>query len=69
MVIFLYISDNTVRKLLKDAGAGRISKEARNELKRYLDKKAFEIAQKAVKLSHHAKRKTVDISDIKLAIS
>ncbi len=54
--------------MLKDAGASRVSKEAKQEFKKYLEKTAFEVAQKAVKLAQHAKRKTVDASDIKLAI-
>ncbi|MCL5442406.1 MAG: NFYB/HAP3 family transcription factor subunit [Candidatus Micrarchaeaceae archaeon] len=64
----MYISESSVEKMLKDAGASRVSKEAKQEFKKYLEKTAFEVAQKAVKLAQHAKRKTVDASDIKLAI-
>lgn len=66
-MIAMYISDTTVRKMLKDAGAARVSKDACKEFKRYVDRTAFEVAQKAVKLAQHAKRKTVDASDVKLA--
>ena len=39
------------------------------ELQKYVNRIAFNTAQKAVLLSHHAKRKTIDVSDIKLACS
>jgi len=65
----LYISECTVKKILKEAGASRSSSEAVEALQNYIDRVAFGVAQKAVKLSKHAKRKTVDISDVKLAIS
>ncbi|MCL5434742.1 MAG: NFYB/HAP3 family transcription factor subunit [Candidatus Marsarchaeota archaeon] len=64
----MYISESSVEKMLKDAGASRVSKEAKQEFKKYLEKTAFDVAQKAVRLAQHAKRKTVDASDIKLAI-
>jgi histone H3/H4 len=63
----MYVSETAITKMLKDAGAGRISKEARKEFRKYIDKMGFEAAQKAVKLAHHARRKTVGVSDIKLA--
>jgi DNA-binding protein len=65
----MYISEHTVKKILKEAGATRISASASTEFRKYMNKTAFNIAQKAVSLSKHAKRKTVDISDIKLACS
>lgn len=63
----MYISDGTVRRILKEAGAERISAEAASEFQKRLNRYAFGVAQKAVKLSRHAKRKTVSDSDIKLA--
>ena len=63
----MYISQGTIKKILREAGAQRISLEATEEMRRYLNKLAFKTAQKAVKLSKHAKRKTVEASDIKLA--
>lgn len=65
----MYISESAVDKILREAGASRISNEARIEMRKYLNRTAFIIAQKAVQLSKHAKRKTVDASDIKLACS
>lgn len=63
----MYISENTIKKILKEAGATRISAEASTEMRKCVNKMAFEMANKAVRLSKHAKRKTVDISDIRLA--
>jgi len=63
----MYISQGTVKKILKEAGAHRISLEASEEMRKYLNKLAFKTAEKAVKLSKHAKRKTVEMSDVRLA--
>lgn len=63
----MYISESTVKRILREAGAGRVRSEASMELQKYVNRMAFNTAQKAVMLSHHAKRKTIDISDIKLA--
>jgi len=63
----MYISENTVKKILKEAGANRVSANASAELQKHVNKMAFVLANKAVRLSKHAKRKTVDISDVKLA--
>ena len=63
----MYISQGTVKKILKEAGAQRISEEASEEMRKYLNKLAFRTAQKAVRLSRHARRKTVEVSDVRLA--
>lgn len=63
----MYISEHTIKKILKEAGAGRISSDASAEMQKHINRMAFSIAQKAVQLSKHAKRKTIDISDIRLA--
>jgi histone H3/H4 len=63
----MYISETAIKRMLKDAGAERISKEAIREFRKHVDKTAFASARKAVRLAHHAKRKTVDISDVRLA--
>ncbi|MCL4374095.1 MAG: NFYB/HAP3 family transcription factor subunit [Candidatus Marsarchaeota archaeon] len=65
----MYISGSTIRKILKEAGASRTSSEAVETMQEYVNNVAYGVAQKAVRLSRHAKRKTVDTSDIKLAIS
>ena len=63
----MYISSGTVKRILKEAGAQRVSAEAADEMRKYLNKLSFRMAEKAVKLSKHAKRKTVELSDIRLA--
>ena len=63
----MYISASTVKKILKEAGAQRVSVEAAEELRNYLNRIAFRTAQKSVRLSKHAGRKTVGRSDVKLA--
>lgn len=65
----MYISEHVVKKILKEAGATRISATASMELQKYVNRLAFNLAQKAVRFSKHAKRRTVDISDVKLACS
>ncbi|HIH50583.1 TPA: histone, partial [Candidatus Micrarchaeota archaeon] len=54
----MYISEHTIKRILKEAGAGRISSDASAELQKHINRMAFGIAQKAVQLSKHAKRKT-----------
>lgn len=61
------ISKLTAKKILKSAGADRISDDASTELSELLNKFAYSVAKKAVKLSKHAGRKTVKKSDVQLA--
>jgi histone H3/H4 len=51
-------------RIAKKANAGRISKEAIEELRDMADEIGLEIAEKAVKISRHAGRRTVMKSDI-----
>ena len=63
----MYISEGTARRILRETGAARVSSDAVAEFHKHINKAAFEVASKAVRLSLHAKRKTVGASDIKLA--
>jgi histone H3/H4 len=65
----MYISESTIKRILKEAGATRVRADASMELQKYINRIAFNTAQKALALSQHAKRKTVDLSDIRLACS
>jgi histone H3/H4 len=56
-----------MEKILKNAGAERVSDKAKAALKSVVEEIADEIAVNAVKLSTHAGRKTVKAGDIRLA--
>lgn len=57
-----------VTRIVRSAGAERVSEEASAELVRLLEEYCYEIAQKAVALAKHAGRKTVKIEDIQHAV-
>ena len=54
-------------RILKKAGAERVSDESADELRRTVEKLADEIAKNAVDMAAHAKRKTVNGEDVRLA--
>lgn len=54
-------------KIAKNAGARRMGKDAVEELRDISEEYGFSLAQKAVKLSEHAGRRTVKDKDIELA--
>ncbi|MEM3143055.1 MAG: NFYB/HAP3 family transcription factor subunit [Candidatus Nitrosotenuis sp.] len=54
-------------RILKKAGADRVSDESAEELRRVIEEIALSIAKSAVEMSEHAGRKTVRGDDVKLA--
>jgi histone H3/H4 len=57
----------SVDKLIRKAGAHRVSEGAAKELGARLEETAVEVAREAITLANHAGRKTVKAEDIKLA--
>ena len=57
----------TAKRMLKESGAKRVSESAAAELAAEANRVAYRIAKRAVKLCAHAKRETVQKSDIELA--
>jgi len=54
-------------RILKKAGAERVSDESANELRRILEEIGTSIAKSAVEMSVHAGRKTIKAEDVRLA--
>ena len=61
------LTKEPVRRLLKRAGAKRVSDKAAEELAKLLEDRAKLIASEAKKLSEHAGRRTVLRRDVKMA--
>jgi histone H3/H4 len=57
-----------VSRLIREAGAKRVSEGARDALAEILESYGLEVAREAVGWASHAKRKTVKAEDIKEAV-
>ena len=57
-----------IARIIKDAGAERVSEDAKAELAAYVEEVAREVAIEANKVAKIAKRKTIKAEDIQLAI-
>ncbi len=57
-----------IDRLIRNAGAERVSEDAREAMAEILEDWASQIARKAIEVARHAGRKTVKAEDIKLAL-
>ena len=57
-----------MEKIMRQAGADRVSDDAKSSLKSIIEEKAEEISKRAIKFAIHAGRKTIKAEDIKLAV-
>lgn len=57
-----------MEKIIKDAGAQRVSEEAKTILNKFLEKEGERIAKKAILYAEHAGRETIQAKDIILAL-
>jgi len=67
MVKKKFLSHNAMDKIMREAGALRVSDDAKEALAEVLEQKALEISVEAKKFAEHAGRKTITEKDIHLA--
>ncbi|HKZ39526.1 MAG TPA: histone [Candidatus Hodarchaeales archaeon] len=60
-------ADSQIEKLLRDAGADRVSADAIAKFNEILTEKALQIGRYAVDIARHDGRKTIKADDIKLS--
>ena len=56
-----------IERIIRKAGAERVSQDAVEELRDAIEEVGNEVARDAVKMADHAERKTVKASDIEMA--
>ena len=61
------LSLSSMEKLMREAGAYRVSEEAKEALRDALETEGVRISKQADELSKHAGRRTIKAVDIKLA--
>lgn len=64
----MYIRRSVIKKMLKDAGAKRVSNDALDVLQVSVNRIAYSLAFRSVQLTNHRKADTVAESDAKLAV-
>jgi histone H3/H4 len=57
-----------IGRIMKNAGAHRVSDDARNVVARYVEEDVQKVTSYSVKLAKHAGRKTVNAADVQYAI-
>ncbi len=57
-----------MEKLLKKAGAARVSQDGKEALRKVLEDVADDIGKKAIIFAKHSGRKTIKSADIELAV-
>ncbi len=62
-----FLSHNAMDKIMRAAGAARVSDDAKAALAEVLEQQAMSVSEAARNLAEHAGRKTVTEKDIRLA--
>lgn len=68
MILMSKIPLATLKRIMKESGAARVSDDAVEALADALEEYAEETSRQAIKLANHAGRKTVTEDDVKLAL-